>query len=282
MEQVLAGTRNGAVPGDRIASGGTEALPGNAMLAVEGLVLGYGTAGAFVPAVRDVSFKVRRGETAALLGPSGCGKSTILKAVAGFLRPAAGRVLVDGKPVAKPGPDRAVVFQEFDQLFPWRTVLDNIVYPLRRTGRTRGEAADQAKHWLAVMRLEAAADRFPHQLSGGQKQRVAIARALSLEPAVLLMDEPFGALDPQTRLRLQLEFIELAQRTNATALFVTHSIAEAVLVGSDIVILDGVPSGIRAVVDARAALDPRSDAALRVGREVSTVMGHDGGHAHGE
>ena len=280
-QAAATGALHGAIPIHSIADK-PETVTSDAMLTVEGLVLGYGTGAAFVPAVRDVSFMVRRGETAALLGPSGCGKSTILKAVAGFLRPAAGRVLVGGKPVVKPGPDRAVVFQEFDQLFPWRTVLDNIAYPLRVTGRARRDATEQAQHWLGVMRLEAAADRFPHQLSGGMKQRVAIARALALEPAVLLMDEPFGALDPQTRLRLQLEFIDLAQRTGATALFVTHSIAEAVLVGSDIVILDGVPSGIRAVVDARAALDPRSDAALRVGQEVSAVMGHDGGHAHGE
>lgn len=280
-QESVPGALHGVGPVHSVA-GGAGVVHGDAMLTVEGLVLGYGTGAAFVPAVRDVSFQVRRGETAALLGPSGCGKSTILKAVAGFLKPAGGRVLVDGKPVVKPGPDRAVVFQEFDQLFPWRTVLDNIAYPLRVTGRTRRDAADQARHWLGVMRLEAAASRFPHQLSGGMKQRVAIARALSLEPAVLLMDEPFGALDPQTRLRLQLEFIELAQRTGATALFVTHSIAEAVLVGSDIIILAGVPSGIQAVVNARAALDPRSEAALRVGQEVSAVMGHDGGHAHGE
>ncbi len=253
-----------------------------AMLNVDALVLGYGTGTAFTPAVSGVSFTVRQGETAALLGPSGCGKSTILKAVAGFLRPAAGRVLVGGKPVTKPGPDRAVVFQEFDQLFPWRTVMDNVAYPLRVTGRSRRDAAERARHWLGVMRLEHAADRFPHHLSGGMKQRVAIARALALEPAVLLMDEPFGALDPQTRLRLQLEFIDVARRTGATALFVTHSIAEAVLVGSDIVILDGTPSAIKAVVDAREVSDPRSDAALRVGQEVSEVMGHDGGHAHGE
>ena len=276
------GAMHSAGPFRALPTGEVEPLPDDAMLTVEGLVLGYGTGAGFVPAVQDVSFQVRRGETATLLGPSGCGKSTILKSVAGFLRPAAGRVQVGGKPVVKPGPDRAVVFQEFDQLFPWRTVLDNIAYPLRVTGRGRREAAEQANHWLGVMRLEAAADRFPHQLSGGMKQRVAIARALALEPAVLLMDEPFGALDPQTRLRLQLEFIELARRTGATALFVTHSIAEAVLVGSDIVVLDGVPSGIQAVVDARAVLDPRSDAAVRVGQEVSAVMGHDGGHAHGE
>ena len=125
-------------------------MPADAMLAVEGLVLGYGTGAAFVPAVQEVSFQVRRGETAALLGPSGCGKSTILKAVAGFLRPAAGRVLVGGKPVVKPGPDRSVVFQEFDQLFPWRTVLDNIAYPLRVTGRSRREAASkQSTGWAS-------------------------------------------------------------------------------------------------------------------------------------
>ncbi len=264
------------------ANTGQPAATAAAMLDVDALVLGYGTGAAFTPAVSGVSFSVRQGETAALLGPSGCGKSTILKAVAGFLRPAGGRVLVGGKPVSKPGPDRAVVFQEFDQLFPWRTVMDNVAYPLRVTGRSRRDAAERARHWLGVMRLEHAADRFPHHLSGGMKQRVAIARALSLEPAVLLMDEPFGALDPQTRLRLQLEFIEVSARTGATTLFVTHSIAEAALVGSDIVILDGTPSAIKAVVDARAVSDPRSDAALRVGQEVSALMGHDGGHAHGE
>ena len=252
------------------------------MLDVDHLVLGYGTGAAFVPAVRDVSFAVRRGETTVLLGPSGCGKSTILRAVAGFLRPSAGDVRVDGRPVTKPGPDRAVVFQEFDQLFPWRTVLDNIAYPLRRTGRSRREADERARHWLGIMHLDQAADRFPHQLSGGMKQRVAIARALALEPAVLLMDEPFGALDPRTRLRLQLEFLDLAGRTGATALFVTHSIAEAVLVGSDILILDGTPSSVRAVVDARPVTEPGSDAALRLGQEVSALMGHEGGHVHGE
>ena len=251
-------------------------------LEVERLVLGYGTGATFTRAVQDVSFAVQRGETTVLLGPSGCGKSTILKAVAGFLRPAAGEVRVDGRPVTKPGPDRAVVFQEFDQLFPWRSVLDNIAYPLRRTGRTRRDADEHARHWLGVMHLDHAAERYPHQLSGGMKQRVAIARAMALEPAVLLMDEPFGALDPRTRLRLQLEFLDLARRTGATALLVTHSIAEAVLVGSDIVVLDGTPSSIRASVDARTVSEPSSAEAMRIGLEVSALMGHEGGHVHGE
>ncbi len=256
--------------------------PSTPMLDVSRLVLGYGAGAAFAAAVRNASFAVRRGETAVLLGPSGCGKSTLLKAVAGFLSPASGAVRVAGHPVTKPGPDRAVVFQEFDQLFPWRSVLDNVAYPLRRTGRGRREAEERARHWLGVMHLDHAAARYPHQLSGGMKQRVAIARALALEPAVLLMDEPFGALDPRTRLRLQLEFLDLAARTGATALFVTHSIAEAALVGSDILILDGTPSSIRAVVDARAVTEPGSPAALRVGEAVAALMGHEGGHIHGE
>ncbi|WP_315730122.1 MULTISPECIES: ABC transporter ATP-binding protein [unclassified Bradyrhizobium] len=253
------------------------------MLDVVGLSLGYKTPAGMSVAVRDVSFSVRRGETAILLGPSGCGKSTILKSVAGFIKPLQGTVTVANRKVNKPGPDRAVVFQEFDQLFPWRTVLDNIAYPLRATGKaTRAEAQDRANLWLGVMRLEAAARKFPHQLSGGMKQRVAIARALALEPAVLLMDEPFGALDPQTRLRLQLEVIEVVKRTAATVLFVTHSIAEAALVGHDIIILDGSPSSVASIVDARSVCDPASQEALEVGRQVAESMGQEASHVIGD
>jgi NitT/TauT family transport system ATP-binding protein len=132
------------------------------------------------------------------------------------------------------------------------------------------------------MRLEAAARKFPHQLSGGMKQRVAIARALALEPAVLLMDEPFGALDPQTRLRLQLEVIEVVKRTGATVLFVTHSIAEATLVGHDIIILHGTPSSVASIVDARSVSDPTSQQALGVGREVARLMGQEASHVIGD
>ena len=253
------------------------------MLEVTDLSLGYQTGNGVAMAVKGVSFSVRRGATTILLGPSGCGKSTILKSVAGFLKPLAGAVAVDGRQVTKPGPDRAVVFQEFDQLFPWRTVLDNVSYPLRATGKARrAEAEERAHHWLGIMRLEPAAQKFPHQLSGGMKQRVAIARALALEPAVLLMDEPFGALDPQTRLRLQLEVIEIVKRTNATVLFVTHSIAEAALVGHDIIILDGAPSSVAAMIDARSVTEPTSQQALEVGRRVSELMGQEASHVHGD
>ena len=244
----MTGLLPGVGPVHPVAAGIEEATPADAMLTVEGLVLGYGTGAAFVPAVQDVSFQVRRGETAALLGPSGCGKSTILKAVAGFLRPAAGRVLVGGKPVVKPGPDRAVVFQEFDQLFPWRTVLDNIAYPLRVTGRSRREAAEQAGHWLGVMRLEHAASRFPHQLSGGMKQRVAIARALAMDPKVMLFDEPTSALDPELVGEVLKTMREVAL-SGMTMVIVTHELGFAKDIGDlnvfmeDGVIADSGPRG---------------------------------------
>jgi NitT/TauT family transport system ATP-binding protein len=256
--------------------------PSGPMLSVTGLHLGYMTPQGPMIAVKDVNFTVAKGETAILLGPSGCGKSTILKSIAGFLEPLAGEFTVSGKTVREPGPDRAVVFQEFDQLFPWRTVLDNIAYPQRVIGRSRAEANDRAHEFLRLMKLEQAAERYPHQLSGGMKQRVAIARAMALDPAMLLMDEPFGALDPQNRLRLQLELIEMVKRTGATVLFVTHSIAEAVLVGDDIIILEGQPSGIKEIVDARSAQGPASRRALEIGQHVSQLMGEGASHVHGD
>ncbi|MHB8619736.1 MAG: ABC transporter ATP-binding protein [Chloroflexota bacterium] len=198
-----------------------------------------------------VSFFVQRGEKFILLGPSGCGKSTLLKTVAGFIRPLRGQVLLNGQPVSGPGPDRAVVFQEFDQLLPWRTVLGNVSYSLRITGKARGKAADQrARSFIDMVGLTSAAGRFPHQLSGGMKQRTAIARALSLEPAVLLMDEPFGSLDALTRQRLQQELNELWRKTSVTILFVTHSIQEAIVLGHRIMVLSQPPARILAVLDA--------------------------------
>ncbi|MQA07560.1 MAG: ATP-binding cassette domain-containing protein [Pseudonocardiaceae bacterium] len=191
-----------------------------------------------------------------LLGPSGCGKSTLLKAVAGFLGLFDGQIRLAGRETLKPGPDRAVVFQEFDQLFPWKTVRDNIVHPQRVIGRARSEAERRSDEYLELMKLTQAADRYPHQLSGGMKQRVAIARALALDPMILLMDEPFGALDAQTRSRLQRELIDVAARTNVTLLFVTHSIQEAVYVGDRVVVLGNAPSTVQEVVDVSALDDP--------------------------
>jgi NitT/TauT family transport system ATP-binding protein len=226
------------------------------MLSVRHATIGYVLGGRRQVAVGDVSFDVAAGETTMLLGPSGCGKSTLLKTVAGFIQPWGGEVTVQGRRTSRPGPDRAVVFQEFDQLFPWRTVRGNILYPQRVNGRERAAAEARTDQYLALMGLEHAADRYPHQLSGGMKQRVAIARALALDPDVLLMDEPFGALDAQTRSRLQRELKDVAARTGVTILFVTHSIQEAVYVGDTVVVLSAPPSQVVDVVDVRNLNDP--------------------------
>jgi len=210
--------------------------------------IGYETDGTWTTAVEDASFEIHTGETIILLGPSGCGKSTLLKAIAGFIEPSGGRIEFDGRTELTPGPDRAVVFQEFDQLFPWRTVLDNVAYPLRRNGRAKRIADATARRFLDMAGLSQAIGKYPHQLSGGMKQRVAIARALALEPDMLLMDEPFGALDALTRARLQRELNQIARATRVTILFVTHSIEEAIILGDRVVVLANAPSYVRDVV----------------------------------
>ncbi|HEY6030075.1 MAG TPA: ABC transporter ATP-binding protein [Gaiellaceae bacterium] len=221
------------------------------LLQVEHAQIGYQTPAGFHVAVGDVSFEIAPRERIVVIGPSGGGKSTLLKAIAGFLPLAGGSIVVDGRPSPPPGPDRAVVFQEFDQLFAWRTVLDNVAYPLRVNGRSRREAATIAREYLELMHLGAAAKRHPHELSGGMKQRVAIARALALEPLVLLMDEPFGSLDAITRTRLQNELLANVERVGVTLLFVTHSIDEALVIGERIVVLSHAPSSVREIVDVR-------------------------------
>lgn len=222
------------------------------VLRVEHARLGYPVDGHMHVAVEDVGFDISQGETVMLLGPSGCGKSTLLKAVAGFIETIAGSVTVTGRSSLRPGPDRAVVFQEFDQLFPWRTVLGNVAYPLRRNGRTKSDAYDRARKALETVGLASSVDRFPHQLSGGMKQRAAIARALALEPLILLMDEPFGALDALTRTRLQGELNAIADDTDVTILFVTHSIDEAIALGDRVIVLSEPPSTVRSIVTINA------------------------------
>ena len=228
-------------------------------LEVDRVWLQYRTENRVVLAVQDVSFEVRPGEKFILLGPSGCGKSTLLKAVAGFLRPASGHIRLNGTPVARPGPDRAVVFQEFDQLLPWRTVLGNVAFPLqvaRKLGRA--ESAEHARRYLDMVGLERYTDVHPHALSGGMKQRVAIARALALDPAMLLMDEPFASLDALTRTRMQTELNGIWETTRTTILFVTHSIQEAVLLASRILVLTPGPGRVHTVFD-NTAQDQATD-----------------------
>jgi NitT/TauT family transport system ATP-binding protein len=213
------------------------------------------------------------GEKFVLLGPSGCGKSTLLKSVAGFMPPARGRVELEGRSVTRPGPDRVVVFQEFDQLLPWKTVLGNVVYPLRVARRMAApEAREQARRFLAMVGLGGFAGSYPHQLSGGMKQRVAIARSLALDPRMLLMDEPFASLDALTRRKMQEELLGIWEATRTTLLFVTHSIPEAVLLGDRILILSPGPGRVRRVLDNPAVGTRETDAALRVQREVQAIL----------
>ncbi len=217
-------------------------------------------AGGAIVAVEAATFEVRRGEKFVIIGPSGCGKTTLLKAIAGFAQPAAGRIAVDGKTLRKPGPDRAVVFQDFDQLFPWKTVRDNVTYALRvAVGKSAAQARAKADEVLELVGIARAADRYPHQLSGGMKQRAAIARAIALEPAILLMDEPFGALDAITRNQLQIELNRIWERTAVTLILVTHSIQEAIYLGHRVMVMSSFPARVREIVDTNGIDDPSSD-----------------------
>jgi sulfonate transport system ATP-binding protein len=222
------------------------ALP---VVALERVTLRHGHGREAVTACEGVSFSLDAGDRLVLLGPSGCGKSTLLSAIAGFLPPAEGAVLVDGRPVRRPGRDRMVVFQEFDQLLPWKTVAGNVAYPPLLAGLGRAEAERRAAALIGMVGLARFAEAWPHTLSGGMKMRVAIARALAAEPRVLLMDEPFAALDALTRRRMQEELLRLWERLRFTLLFVTHSIEEAVLLGDRILVLSAHPGRVRARLD---------------------------------
>ena len=217
------------------------------LLAVDGVNLEYRTRERIVRATHNVSFDVYGGDRFVLLGPSGCGKSTLLKAVAGFIQPTSGTISLDGEPIRGPGADRIVVFREFDQLPPWKTVVQNVAFPLRAAKKMgRAEAKELALHYLEKVGLASFADAYPHTLSGGMKQRVAIARALAMQPRVLLMDEPFAALDALTRRKMQEELLRLWEEVRFTLLFVTHSIEEALVVGSRILLLSPHPGRVRA------------------------------------
>jgi NitT/TauT family transport system ATP-binding protein len=221
------------------------------ILSVENVTLQYETVDHLITATWRASFEVHEGDRFVLLGPSGCGKSSLLKAVGGFIEPVQGRIRLNDKDVRGPGPDRMMVFQEFDQLLRWKTVRQNVEYPLKVNRRfPKADIAGRAMKSIVTANLDQFADVYPHMLSGGMKQRVAIARALAMEPALLLMDEPFAALDALTRRTMQAEVLRLWEETGVTIIFVTHSIEEALIIGSRILVLSPHPGQVRAELDA--------------------------------
>ena len=213
---------------------------------VQRVTRAFGPPGRAIPALAEVDLDVAERELVCLLGPSGCGKSTLLNIIAGFLAPSSGTVRVDGHAVTGPAPERGVVFQEY-ALFPWLTVTGNVEFGPRLRARPAAERRQTVDRYLDLVGLRAHADKYPTQLSGGMKQRVAIARALANDPAVILMDEPFGALDAQTRETLQDELSKIQRVEHKTILFVTHSIREAVYLADRVVVMTSVPGRIRQI-----------------------------------
>ncbi len=231
------------------------------LLDVRGVTLQYKTTERVVTATHRVSFSVLKSDRFVLLGPSGCGKSSLLKAVGGYLAPIEGHIHLGGRAVRGPGPDRMMVFQEFDQLLPWKTVLENVLFALHASGRLKGKPAEErARYYIHKVGLDRAIDAYPHTLSGGMKQRVAIARGMAMEPEILLMDEPFAALDALTRRTMQDELLRLWDDTRFTVLFVTHSINEAIRIGTRILLLSPHPGQVRAEMN--SATEPVAQAQL--------------------
>lgn len=253
---------------------------------VRGVTLQYKTSNHLVTATYRVDFQVCRSDRYILLGPSGCGKSTLLKAIGGFLTPTEGEIRLKDHVVTRPGRDRMMVFQEFDQLLPWKTIKGNVMFPLVSSGKMRGaEAAEKAMYYLDKVGLTKFAHHHPHMLSGGMKQRVAIARGMAMEPDVLLMDEPYAALDALTRRKMQDELLQLWDDTHFTVIFVTHSIPEAIKLGNRILLLSPHPGQVRAELEglpighndreAAESLEARINDMLFAGEKLHQESQHD-------
>lgn len=220
----------------------------NVVLEVKHLNKVYKTAKGEVTALHDVSFKTHQREFVCVLGPSGCGKSTLIRILAGLESYSGGEVLLDNKPVTGPGRDRGMVFQGYT-LFPWLTVKKNVMFGLEMNNANAVEAAREADLWIELVGLEKFANAYPHELSGGMKQRVAIARALVNQPRILLMDEPFGALDAQTRARMQSHLLEIWRNIDITILFITHDLDEAIYLADRILVLKAHPGELQELIE---------------------------------
>ncbi len=223
-----------------------------------------------VEALRGIDLDFPRGKLTTLLGPSGCGKTTLLKIIGGLIEPTAGEIRVDGRPVRGPGPERAFVFQDF-ALLPWATALRNVAFGLELRGTPRQEREAVARRYIAQVGLAGFEDRYPHELSGGMRQRVGLARALAVDAEVLLLDEPFSAVDEQNRRRFQEDLIELREHARKTFIFVTHSIEEAVYVSDRIVLLSPRPGRVSQVIEPRIDRSAGPEAIRRSPGYLDTV-----------
>jgi NitT/TauT family transport system ATP-binding protein len=246
---------------------------------VSDVSLAYDTPTGPVTGVAAASFAIEASEFVCLVGPSGCGKSTLLNIIAGFLAPTNGEVRIDGRIVTGQGLDRGVVFQDFAQLFPWRTALRNVAFGLEMKGLPKKDREEIALGYLRLVRLETFAHAYPHHLSGGMQQRVAIARALAYNPAVLLMDEPFAALDALTRDDMQRLLSDVWRETRKTVVYVTHNVAEAVYLADRVIVMTAHPGRIKAEVPIRLPRprDPLSVAFLDYQKELLRHLGERGG-----
>ncbi|RBW43441.1 ABC transporter ATP-binding protein [Psychromonas sp. B3M02] len=219
-----------------------------AILEVQGLYKIFESSQGDITALKDINFKTHRREFVCVIGPSGCGKSTLIRILAGLESPTQGQVLLDGKPKSEPGPDRGMVFQGYT-LFPWLTIKKNVMFGLQMKGMANVVAESEAMQWVDLVGLSKFAESYPHQLSGGMKQRVAIARALANQPRILLMDEPFGALDPQTRLKMQTNLLEIWRNIDITVLFITHDLDEAIFLADRILVLKANPGEVEELIE---------------------------------
>ena len=241
-------------------------------IVVDGLALDYTNAetGATHRAVEQCDLRVAADEVLCIVGPSGCGKSTLLSAIAGVLAPAQGSITMDGRPITGPGAERGVVFQEY-ALLPWMTVLDNAALGLKLRGVPKKERYATARRFLAIANLHGVEHKYPHELSGGMKQRVAVARTLANAPEVMLMDEPFAAVDAQTRMVLQEELGRIALRSRLTVIFITHSVEEAIFLGDRVAVMTPGPGRIRTIVDVPFARETRTWTAMNANASFNAM-----------